>query len=47
MLHDNSLLKLRSSELTCMQGTYTVVADVYTEAGKKITCLTAKVAFHR
>jgi len=30
-----------------MQGTYTVVADVYTEAGKKITCLTAKVAFHR
>jgi hypothetical protein len=40
-------LKLRSWELTCTQGTYTVIADVYTESGKKITCLTAKVAFHR
>ncbi|KAF2684423.1 hypothetical protein K458DRAFT_366791, partial [Lentithecium fluviatile CBS 122367] len=28
-------------------GTYTVNADVYTEDGKRITCLTAKVAFHR
>jgi hypothetical protein len=30
-----------------MQGTYTVVADVYNDDDKKITCLTAKVAFHR
>jgi hypothetical protein len=29
------------------QGTYTVLADVYTEDGDKITCLTAKIAFHR
>jgi hypothetical protein len=29
------------------QGTYTVLADVKTEAGDKITCLTAKIAFHR
>lgn len=28
-------------------GMYTVLADVYTEEGDKITCLTAKVAFHR
>ncbi|KAJ4319713.1 Phosphatidylglycerol/phosphatidylinositol transfer protein [Neodidymelliopsis sp. IMI 364377] len=28
-------------------GTYTVLADVYTEDGDKITCLTAKIAFHR
>ena len=28
-------------------GTYTVLADVYTEEGDKITCLTAKIAFHR
>ncbi|KAL5119208.1 Phosphatidylglycerol/phosphatidylinositol transfer protein [Pleosporales sp. CAS-2024a] len=28
-------------------GTYTVLADVYTEQGDKITCLTAKIAFHR
>ena len=39
--------KLQSCELTYMQGTYTVIADVYTEDKKKITCLTAKVAFHR
>lgn len=30
-----------------MQGTYTVLADVYTKDGDKITCLTAKIAFHR
>ncbi|KAG9198326.1 Phosphatidylglycerol/phosphatidylinositol transfer protein [Epicoccum nigrum] len=28
-------------------GTYTVLADVYTKDGDKITCLTAKIAFHR
>ncbi|KAF2124907.1 SGNH hydrolase [Dothidotthia symphoricarpi CBS 119687] len=28
-------------------GTYTVLADVYTADGDKITCLTAKIAFHR
>ncbi|KAJ4363159.1 Phosphatidylglycerol/phosphatidylinositol transfer protein [Neocucurbitaria cava] len=28
-------------------GSYTVLADVYTEEGDKITCLTAKIAFHR
>ncbi|KAF2201070.1 hypothetical protein GQ43DRAFT_372359 [Delitschia confertaspora ATCC 74209] len=28
-------------------GTYSVLADVFTEKGDKITCLTAKVAFHR
>ncbi|KAF1913112.1 ML domain-containing protein [Ampelomyces quisqualis] len=28
-------------------GTYTVLADVYTEDGDKITCLTAKIPFHR
>lgn len=28
-------------------GTYTVLADVYTAEGDKITCLTAKIAFHR
>ncbi|KAH8729129.1 ML domain-containing protein [Phaeosphaeriaceae sp. PMI808] len=28
-------------------GTYTVLADVYTEDGVKITCLNAKIAFHR
>jgi len=28
-------------------GQYTVLADVYTETGDKITCLTAKIAFHR
>jgi len=28
-------------------GTYTVLADVYTEDKKKITCLTAKITFHR
>jgi hypothetical protein len=33
--------------LTILQGQYTVLADVFTEAGDKITCLTAKIAFHR
>jgi len=28
-------------------GTYTVLADVFTKDGDKITCLTAKIAFHR
>ncbi|KAH9876991.1 hypothetical protein IAQ61_002352 [Plenodomus lingam] len=28
-------------------GTYTVLADVVTEDGDKVTCLTAKIAFHR
>ncbi|KAF2261265.1 phosphatidylglycerol/phosphatidylinositol transfer protein precursor [Lojkania enalia] len=28
-------------------GQYTVLADVYTKDGDKITCLNAKVAFHR
>jgi hypothetical protein len=28
-------------------GTYSVLADVFTEDGDKITCLTAKIAFHR
>jgi len=28
-------------------GTYTFLADVYTEDGDKITCLTAKIVFHR
>ncbi|KAF1834063.1 phosphatidylglycerol/phosphatidylinositol transfer protein precursor [Decorospora gaudefroyi] len=28
-------------------GQYTVLADVFTEEGDKITCLTAKIAFHR
>jgi hypothetical protein len=28
-------------------GQYTVLADVFTEDGDKITCLTAKIAFHR
>lgn len=28
-------------------GQYTVLADVLTENGDKITCLTAKIAFHR
>lgn len=28
-------------------GMYTVLADVFTAEGEKITCLTAKVAFHR
>jgi len=28
-------------------GTYTVLADVFTADGDKITCLTAKIAFHR
>ncbi|KAF2111090.1 ML domain-containing protein [Lophiotrema nucula] len=28
-------------------GTYTVLADAYTKDGDKITCLNAKVAFHR
>ncbi|KAI4618085.1 uncharacterized protein J4E87_008095 [Alternaria ethzedia] len=28
-------------------GTYTVLADVFTAEGDKITCLTAKIAFHR
>jgi hypothetical protein len=30
-----------------MQGRYTVLADVFTKDGEKITCLTATVAFHR
>jgi hypothetical protein len=33
--------------LTEHKGTYTVMADVTTEEGDKITCLTAKIAFHR
>jgi len=33
--------------LTKTQGTYTVLADVVTEEGDKVTCLTAKVTFHR
>lgn len=33
--------------LTVPQGQYTVLADVLTENGDKITCLTAKIAFHR
>lgn len=28
-------------------GTYTVLADVYDNDSKKITCLTAKITFHR
>ncbi|KAL1800396.1 hypothetical protein ACET3X_000738 [Alternaria dauci] len=28
-------------------GQYTVLADVFTKEGDKITCLTAKIAFHR
>ncbi|KAF2242358.1 phosphatidylglycerol/phosphatidylinositol transfer protein precursor, partial [Trematosphaeria pertusa] len=28
-------------------GTYTVLADVYTKDGDKITCLTSKITFHR
>jgi hypothetical protein len=28
-------------------GTYTVLADVYTADGDKITCLTSKITFHR
>lgn len=35
------------SDANKRQGTYTVLADVYTEEGDKITCLTAKIAFHR
>jgi len=33
--------------LTRLQGTYTVLADVFTADGDKITCLNAKIAFHR
>lgn len=33
--------------LTNLQGQYTVLADVLTQNGDKITCLTAKIAFHR
>jgi hypothetical protein len=33
--------------LTRQQGTFTVLADVTTKDDKKITCLTAKVPFHR
>jgi len=28
-------------------GTYTVLADVFDQDGKKITCLTSKITFHR
>lgn len=33
--------------LTHLQGKYTVLADVYTEDDRKITCLTAQVTFQK
>ena len=42
-----TLLENINVMLTNLQGQYTVLADVLTESGDKITCLTAKIAFHR
>lgn len=44
---DDSTTLLVTEDANVLQGTYTVLADVFTKDGDKITCLTAKIAFHR
>lgn len=44
---DIMAIEIASTQLTNEQGKYTVLADVYTKDGDKITCLKAQVQFTR